>query len=116
MKVNFEWDITDDSRKELYMKFGENAEIEGDKAVISWWLIDDVGDYEDYLEMIDKAIKGEIVQDWIGGNLFCAYLGPQITVFKSVGGDDKVEASLPTTMLREIVSIWLEKIKSCSNF
>lgn len=112
MKIDYEWLYMDEAKQELYMKFGENNPIEGDKAVISWWLIDDVGDCELYLEMIDKAINGAKVQDWIGGNLFCAYVEQELTVFRSVGEEEKIEASLPTSILREIVSIWLEKLKN----
>ena len=113
MNVKYRMKFNKKDNPKIYMEFTDNPEIHGDATALSYWLIDDVGEFEKYLEIIDEAISGNIVQEWIGGNLYCAYLGKEYTFLQAVCTDPKEPeiCSLPTTMLREIVEIWFREYK-----
>ena len=114
-KNYYTFEIIDPYQKILWMNLKNNSKIIGDKDAVSAWLMDDVRDYTSILDYIDAVLNGEKEEDLIWGNGYKAFVKPDITEihFNYEEDDPSIKpCSLPTSMLREIVEIWLREYKN----
>ena len=103
---------------DLYMKFEDNTEMNGDNETLSAWLSTDVRFHTSTLEAIDKVIDKELEEELLWGNGYKAYIGQEYTEihFNFEEDDPRIKpCKLPTKLLREIVAVWLEEFEKYRN-
>ena len=103
---------------DLWMEFSGFDSIIGATETLSLWLSDDVRDHNDYLEIINKILIGELKNELLWGNGYKAYVDRDYTEihFNFEDEDSSVKpCKLPTKLLREIVEVWLEEYEKFRN-
>ena len=110
----FSFEVRDVCWPELWMKFKDIPEIHGNKELLTEWLTIDVRTNEEYLSRIENVLNGSNLEDFICGDAYEAHITKVDShihcCFEKELSKEK-PCSISTTMLREIVEIWLKEYK-----
>ena len=99
---------------ELWMNFREVPEIHGSKETLTEWLTIDVRDHEEYLAQVEDVLNGTKSDELIWGDAYKAFINPDVSEVHCCFEEelpDKAPCMLPTTLLRDIIAIWLKEYK-----